>query len=158
MGSHVWLDYVAAGEGYAAENFMLAAAGMINQMQLFNPAGSGRRVRMRSGHMIGGAASSATIRRHDTPLATATLPVPFIIENLLGGGLPGLAEMRSDVVVAASGALFWSVNAAGSSPAPYPPQGREWGFDLLPGQGMLFAGPIGGTLIVNWHWAEVREG
>lgn len=155
MPSSRWLDHVANGEAFAAENFMLPVGGMVNQMQLFNPVGSGIRVRLRSVHMTGVPVNSATVRRHDTPLATATLPAPFIVENLLGGGPAAVGEMRSDTVVAASGTLFWSVNSIGSSPAPYPPQGREWGFDLLPGQGFLFAGPIGGTLIVNWHWAEV---
>lgn len=155
MGSHVWLEYVAAGQAYGAENFMVPVGGMVNQMQLFNPGGSLRRVRLRSAHMIGAGVNSATVRRHDTPLSVAVPPAPFIIENLLGGGPAGVGEMRSDTVVAAAGALFWSVNSPGSTPAPYPPQGREWGMDLLPGQGILFAGPIGGLLIMNFHWAEV---
>lgn len=157
MGSHIWLEHVANGEAFGAENFMLPVGGMHNQMQLFNPAGSNTRVRLRSAHMTGVLASNATVRRHDVPLVTGTLPVPFIIENLLAGGPAGVGEMRSDVVVAPSGAQFWAVNAGANSPATYPPQAREWGFDLRPGQGILFAGPIGGLLIVNWHWAEVPE-
>ena len=157
MGSHIWLDHVANGEAFGAENFMLPVGGMFNQMQLFNPVGSGRRVRLRSAHMTGVPANSATVRRHDTPLVIAVPPAPFIIENLLAGGPAGVGEMRSDTVVAAAGALFWAVNSPGSTPAPYPPQGREWGFDLLPGQGFMFAGPVGGTLIVNWHWVEVPQ-
>ncbi len=150
-----WAEHVAAGEAFAAENFLIGLGGTVAQMQLFNPVGSGKRVRIRSLHDILPAAVSATIYRHDTPLSTLGLPAPFIVENLGPGGVAEVAEMRGDQPVAPAGSSFWSLNAPANMPAIYPPKGMEWGHDLLPGQGIHVTGAAGITIIINWHWVEV---
>ena len=154
--SNTWLEYIANGEAYAAENFLIGVAGQFAHLQLFNPVGSGKRVRLRSVHATGVPAQFGGVSRHDTPLITLGLPATFVIENLLAGGPVGFAQMRSVSSVATIGSLFWQLNAPGSSPAIYPPGGREWGFDLLEGQGILVQGALGGTSIVNWMWVEVN--
>ncbi len=155
MAMPTWSDHVAAGEAFAAENFLIGAGGTVAQIQLFNPVGSGKRIRLRSLHDILVAAIAATIFRHDTPLSTLGLPAPFIVENLGPGGVSEVAEMRSDQPVASTGSSFWSLNAPGNMPAIYPPKGLEWGHDLLPGQGIHVTGAVGITVIINWQWAEV---
>ena len=153
--SHLWNEYVENGQAFASENFMLAAPGLLNQMQLFNPVASSIRVRLRTVHAILSVAINVNVFRHDTPLATAG-PFPgFSIENLLGGGVVNVGEMRSDTPVAASGSLFWQINAAANTPGMYPPEGREWGHDLLPGQGIHLTGIANTTLIANWMWVEL---
>lgn len=153
--SQAWLNYVANGEAYSAENFLIGVGGTFAQIQLFNPVASGKRIRLRSVHAISPIAVTSQVVRHDTPLATLGLPLTFIVENLLGGGAAEVAEMRSDQPIAVAGSVFWTVNAPPSEPAIYPPHGREWGQDLLEGQGIHIAATVGATSIVNWMWAEV---
>ncbi len=155
MALPTWSEHVAAGEAFASENFLIGVGGTVAQMQLFNPVGSGKRIRLRSLHDIIPAAVSATIFRHDTPLATLGLPATFIVENLGPGGTAEVAEMRGDQPVVATGSPFWSLNAPGNMPAIYPPKGQEWGHDLLEGQGIHVTGAAGITIIINWMWVEV---
>ncbi len=150
-----WAKYVAAGQAFSAENFLIGAVGTIASIQLFCPLASGIRVRLRSVHSIAVAAQTVAINRHDVALTTLGLPAGFIVENLLGGQPVAVAEMRSQAPVLTLGASFWSLTSPGAVPAIYPPGGREWGHDLLPGQGIHLAALAGATLIVNWQWAEV---
>jgi len=153
--SQKWLNNVAAGEAYSAENFLVGLGGTVVQIQLFNPVASGKRIRLRTVHGILAAVLAVNIRRFDTALATLGLPAGFVVENLLGGGPAEVAEMRSDQPVLATGTVFWQLNAPANIPAIYPPKGREWGHDLLEGQGIHMQFAAGVTGIVNWMWAEV---
>lgn len=153
--SNAWTESVRNGEAFAAEDFLIGVGGMVAQLQLFNPVGSGIRVRLRSVHTIGAGVQNANIRRFDTALATLGPPAGFIVENLLGSGAPNVAEIRSDQPAVATGTIFWLVNAPANTPAIYPPEGRQWGHDLLPGQGIHVQGAAGATLIANWQWIEV---
>ena len=90
--SDIWLEHVANGEAYASENFLIGVAGQFPHLQLFNPIGSGKRVRLRSVHATGLPAQFGGVSRHDTPLATLGLPATFVIENLLAGGPVGVAR------------------------------------------------------------------
>lgn len=155
MPAHSWLEHVANGEAFSAENFLIGAGGVLVHLQLFNPAASGIRVRLRSVHVTGIIALAANVRRHDTPLTTLGLPAGFIVENLLGGQPVSVAEMRSQAPVAALGTTIWQISAPGSQPAIYPPEGNEWGFDLLEGEGLLLQAAAGATLIAMWQWVEV---
>ncbi len=150
-----WAEHVMAGEAFSAENFLIGVGGTVAQIQLFNPVASGKRIRLRSVHSIITVASGVNLLRHDTPLGTLGVPAGFVIENLLGGGQAEVAEMRSDQPVAAAGSLFWQLGAPGSVPAIYPPGGREWGHDLLEGQGIHMQGAVGLTSIINWQWVEI---
>lgn len=152
---HSWSEHVANAESFAAENFLIGVGGLIAEIQLFNPVGSGVRVRLRSVHAISAAAQNVNVRRHDVALATLGLPAGFIVENLLGSGAAEVAEMRSASPVVLDGTLIWSAGACPSQPAIFPPQGNEWGFDLLEGQGLIIQAATGLTVIVNWHWVEV---
>lgn len=153
----VWSRHVANGEAFSAENFVIGAGGVIAHVQLFNPAASGKRIRLRSLHAVSAIAASFNIRRHDTPLTTLGLPAGFIVENLLSSVAPGseVAEMRSESPGAAVGTVIWQIGAPGNRPAMYPGGGREWGYDLLEGQGLLCQAAAGATLIINWQWVEV---
>lgn len=154
-GDPTWNNHVAAGEAYSAENFLIGVGGTFAHLQLFNPVGSGIRVRLRSVHGILTALFTGFVRRHDVALATLGLPAGFVVENLLGGGAAAVAEMRSSQPAALVGAEMWRLNAPANVPAIYPPAGREWGQDLLEGQGILVAGAAAQTTIVNWQWAEI---
>lgn len=153
--AHTWLEHVANGEAFAAENFLIGVAGTFAEIQLFNPVASGVRVRLRSAHATAGLAVAANLRRHDVALGTLGLPSGFIVENLLGGGPAEVAEMRSAAPVAEDGTIMWQLSSDANQPAIYPGEGREWGMDLLPGQGILMQAAVAITLIVMWHWVEV---
>jgi len=155
MAGRIWLDHVANGEAFSAENFILAAGGLTPHIQLFNPASSGVRVRIRSVHSIGGLGQTVNVGRHDTALTTLGLPAGFITENLLGGGAGEAIEHRSQNNAGALGNLFWITSSPANTAAIYPPEGREWGYDLLEEQGILIQGAIATTLIVNWQWVEI---
>ncbi len=150
-----WSKHVRNAEAYSAEDFIIGAPGLFAHLQLFNPLLSGIRVRMRSVHLISNMAISASIRRYDPPGVILGPPAPFIIENLLGGGAPAVAEVRHDNIIVPSGSPFWLLLAPAFTPAVYPVRGQEWGHDLLPGQGMLLQGNPGVTLIANWQWVEL---
>lgn len=132
---------------------------MFAHVQLLNPGGSGKRVRLRSAHVIASVGVGVSLRRFDTPLTTLGLPAGFIVENLNSAIPPGseVAEMRSESNVAALGTTIWQGSAPPNQPAIYPPEGREWGFDLRPGQAILFQAAAAVTLIVMWQWIEVPE-
>lgn len=153
--SDLWNEYVKNGEAYSAENFLTPGGGLIANIQLFNPVASGKRVRLRSCHMTSAAALGGAVNRHDVALTTLGLPAGFIVENMLAGGPAEVAEMRSVAGVAPLGALFWQLSAGGGEPALYPGGGREWGFDLLEGQGINISGAVTATVIVNWQWVEL---
>ena len=150
-----WLEHVANGEAYSAEDFILASPGLYPHVQLFNPVASGIRVRLRSAHMIFTGAQQANLRRYDPPGAILGPPAPFVIENLLGSGPPAIAEVRHGNIIVPSGTPFWLVQTLGAIPGAYPPEGQEWGHDLLEDDGVLFQGTAGTTLIVNWQWVEL---
>ncbi len=150
-----WSENVREGEAFSAECFVIGVPAMLIHQQLFNPVGSAVRVRLRSAHAILPAAIALNVARHDVPLAVLGPPPPFIVENLLGGQPVSVGEMRSAVLAAPIGAVFWQLNAPANEPAIYPPEGRDWGHDLLPGQGVLIQGTAGQTVIINWQWAEV---
>ena len=95
-----WLDHVANGEAYSAENFVIGVGGVLAHVQLFNPVASAKRLRLRSLNITSGTAIGMNLLRHDTPLTTLGLPAGFIVENLLGGGVAEVAEMRSQSPVA----------------------------------------------------------
>ena len=150
-----WNEHVMNGEAYSAEDFILGAGGLYPHVQLFNPVDSGIRVRLRHGHKTG--TGQANIRRYDPPGPDPPgPPAGFVVENLLGGGPPAVAELRKNNIIIPSGSAFWLVQPlAATQPGVYPPAGQEWGMDLLEGHGILFQGSIGTTVIINWQWVEV---
>lgn len=150
-----WSDYVANGEAFAAENFLVPGGGLRAHVQLLNPVASGVRIRLRSLSCTSGLALAHDVCRHDTPLATLGLPVTFITENLLGGGPASAVEHRSVAQAGASGSVFWQISAPANDVALFPPEARQWGFDLLEGQGLLVRSAAAQVVIVNWQWAEV---
>ncbi len=155
--SEAWSRHVANGEAFSAENFVIGVGGVLAHVQLLNPAGSGKRVRLRSLHATLGIATGVNIRRHDTPLTTLGLPAGFIVENLLSSVAPGseVAEMRSESPVGALGTVIWQIGGPANRPAMYPGGGREWGYDLLEGQGILCQAAAGVTMIIMLQWVEV---
>ncbi len=150
-----WSKHVASGGAFAAENFLPGVGGVLAHIQLFNPVASGVRLRLRTVHAVSTLPVLMNVNRHDVALTTLGLPAGFVVSNLLGGGPSEAAEMRSQAPGAALGSTFWQVNAVASTPAIYPPNGREWGHDLLEGQGILLQAAAGVLLIVNWLWVEV---
>lgn len=155
-GDNSWSQHLSNAEAFAAENFVIGVGGTLAHIQLFNPVASGVRVRLRSVHAVSPLPVLVNVNRYDTPLTTLGVPVGFAVGNLLGGtNPPESAEMRSEQPVGILGSVFWQLNALASTPAIYPPNGREWGHDLLEGQGVLLQAGAGVTLIVNWHWVEI---
>lgn len=150
-----WSQYVSNGEAFAAQNFQGVVAGQFAFTQLFNPIGSGVRVRVFVWEFmtVFAVAVNSNIRRHD--VALATLGAFAGPENLLGGGAAPAAEIRSVSQVGALGSTFWLTISAGTMRNDYPTLQLEWGHDLLPGQGMIANSTVGGFSFVGYMWAEV---
>lgn len=151
----LWSDHVKNGEAFSAEDFIIGAGGLYPHTQLFNPVGSGKRVRVRKVHQTNTPAVQSNVRRYDPPGAILGPPAPFVIENMLGGGPAAVAEVRHANIVVPSGSPFWLLQGPGSTPARYPVGGQEWGHDLLEGHGILLQGSAGTTLIALWQWVEL---
>lgn len=75
--SDLWLEHLANGEAYACENFIVGVGGLFPHVQIFNPSGSGKRIRVYTLHATAGAAVTGSLRRHDTELLTAGPPRRF---------------------------------------------------------------------------------
>ena len=150
-----WRQHVENGEAYSAEDFILGAPGTFPHLQLFNPIGSGKRVRIRSVHETMTAARTVNVRRYDPPGAILGPPAGFVVENLLGGGPAAVAELRRGNIVVQSGAPFWLLQSNANEAGIYPARGQEWGMDLLEGHGILLSGTLNTTLIAMWQWVEL---
>ena len=157
MEDDEWSDHVMNGEAFTGEAIRTAVGGMVPELQILNPAGSGVRFRLRCLEpfaFIGGAINN-NIRREDTPLTNLQV-VPFgVPQNLLGGGPAPAAEFRDDSVLVASGSPFWLLLTSGFSRRSYAPNTMDWGHDLLPGQGIMLMGGLGTFLITGWQWVEI---
>jgi hypothetical protein len=155
-GNTTWNEHVRNGEAFSAEDFIIGAVGLFPHLQLFNPVGSGIRVRLRSVHETMTVARVVNVKRYDPPGSILGPPAGFVLENLLGGGPAAIAEVRSNNGVASVGSPFWLVQSNANEPGIYPPRGQEWGHDLLPGQGIvLVSSTTNTTLIANWQWVEL---
>ncbi len=150
-----WLEHVANGEAYSAEDFIIGAVGLYPHLQLFNPVGSGKRIRIRKVHQTMTVPRVVNVRRYDPPGVILGPPVPFVIENLLGGGPPAVAEVRHDNIVVPSGSPWWLLQSNANDRGVYPPRGQEWGHDLLEGHGILLQSAANTTLIALWMWVEL---
>ena len=120
-----WSEHVANGEAYSAEDFILASPGLYPHLQLFNPIGSGKRIRVRKVHETMTVLRSVNVRRYDPPGTILGPPATFIIENLLSGGPPAVAELRHDNIIIPSGGAFWLVRSNANEAGTYPPKGQE---------------------------------
>ncbi len=150
-----WSEYVASGEAFAGQAFQTAVGGQLGFLQLFNPAISTIRIRLRciEPMAVFSLAINSNIRRHDVALATFT---PFSgPENLLGGGAAAVGELRQTSQVAMLGSLFWLILSTGNTRKDYPTKQLEWGHDLLPGQGVILNSSVGGFILAGFMWAEV---
>ena len=150
-----WSAHVSNGEAFVAEGFQAAVGGQLGFAQLFNPVGSGIRLRLRCLETMPILAISinSNVRRHDVPLGVlGAFAGP---ENLLGGGAAAVAEIRTLSQVAMIGSLFWLILSAGSTRKDYPTKHLDWGHDLLPGQGIMLNSAVGGFILVGFMWAEV---
>lgn len=160
MMSHMpddeWSEYVANGEAFAAEVAVVAIPATMPLAQLFNPAASGVRLRLRCVESMAffGGPINQNVRRHDVALPSVGPPFGGP-ENLLGGGAAPAVEFRFDNPVAAVGSPFWLILSAGQTRKDYPALQLQWGHDLLPGQGLMHSGVIGGFIILGYQWIEV---
>ena len=102
-----------------------------------------------------GVAINANVRRLDVALPNLDAPPFGAPQNLLGGGAAPSAEFRFDNVVVMAGSPFWLILSAGQTRKDYPVLQQDWGHDLLPGQGIMMSGLVGGLLIIGWQWVEV---
>ena len=151
-----WSEYVRNGQAFACTILATAVPAMIPEVQLFNPVGSGVRLRVRNLEpmTLFGFGLNQNIWRLDTPITSTG--VFGIVENLLGGGSAPLAEQRFDNVAALPAAgRWWLFLVAGNTRVSYPAKPQPWGHDLLPGQGLMNNGAIGGSTFVGYEWAEV---
>ena len=159
MDDDDWSSHVMNGEAFTGEAIRTAVGGMLPQLQLLNPSGLPNPVRLRLRCLepmpfIGGPINT-NIRREDTPLANLQA-VPFgVPQNLLGSGLPPVAEIRDASVAVLTGSPFWLILTAGFNRRSYAPKTMEWAHDLLPGQGIMMSGGLGGFLITGWQWVEI---
>lgn len=151
-----WNEHLMNGEAFCSIGLQGGAVGMIAHVQLFNPVGSGVRVRLRTLETlpIFFIAINTNIRRHDVALTTNA---PFAgPTNLLGsGGAAALAETRTDSLVAAPGSPFWLILSTANTRKDYPALQLEWGHDLLEGQGIVLQSGVGGFIFTGFMWVEV---
>jgi len=157
MSDDEWSEHVANGEAYAGAIFVTGVPGELPFVQLLNPVGSGMRIRVRvlQPFAVFAIGVNHNLRRHDPPLASSGFFAGP--ENLLGGGDPPLAQARFTTQVAMIGSRFWLFLSAGNTRKDYPNAGRDWGHDLLPGQGLMASGAVGGFVFNGWQWAEVSR-
>lgn len=150
----VWSEHVASGEAYAAQAFQGAVVGMVPHVQLLNPVASGVRIRLRCLEPMGvlGVAVNTNVRRINTPLTT--LGPLGIVENLLGGGDPSVAEIRAQAS-ALVGSGGWLILTGANVRTDYPVENQDWGVDLLPGEGAAANGTTGLSLLMGFMWVEV---
>lgn len=150
-----WSEYVRTGRAFSAVALQGGVAGMFAHAQIFNPAGSGIRVRVRviEAFTVFGFAINQNVRRFDTALAVlGAFAGP---ENLLGGGPAPGAEIRTESRVVAAGGAFWVLLGPGNTRPDYAPPPRDWSHDLLPGQGVVNVATVGGFVFAGYQWAEV---
>ena len=152
-----WNEHVMEGEAFTAESIVAGVGGMSPEGQIFNPVASGVRLRLRCLEMMAfvGGPINSNVRRHDVALPNLDAPPFGGPENMLGGGAAPAAEFRFDNVVALVGSPFWLILSAGQTRKDYSVLHQDWGHDLLPGQGMMMSGAVGGFLIIGWQWVEV---
>ena len=153
-----WNSHVMQGEAFTAEVAVIAVPAMIPLAQIFNPLGSGVRIRLRCMEpmtFLGGGTLNQNIRRHDIALPSLFAPPFGGPENLLGGGAASVAEFRFDNPGAAVGSPFWLILSTGPTRRDYPALQLAWGHDLLPGQGIVNNGSVGGLIILGYQWVEV---
>jgi len=155
LDDELWSEYVQNGDAYAGTVLQGAVVGQVAHVQLFNPVGSGIRVRLRAFETIPvfAGAINTNPRRHDTALTTFTPQLGP--DNLLAGGGSPIAELRQVSQVGALGSPFWLILSGGNTRKDYPTLSMEWGHDLLPGQGILCQSAVGGLIYVGFMWAEV---
>lgn len=157
MPDDEWSEAVANGEAFSAEALVVAAPATVPLLQLFNPAASPKRIRLRcveSMAFIGGPINQ-NIRRHDVALPSTGPPFGGP-ENLLGGGPASIAEFRFDNPAVPVGSPFWLILSAGQTRKDYPVLQLDWGHDLLPTQGLMHSGGVGGLLIIGYQWTETN--
>ncbi len=150
-----WLDALSQGQCFAGRILTPAVGGLTPNAQIFNPIGSGIRVRLRvyEPMTIFAFGINTNMRRHDVALPTLG---PFgIIENLLGGAPAPVAELRQTNVAPAIGSPFWLILAAGNTRHDYAPEPMDWAQDLLPGQGLMGSSGPGAFILAGFQWAEV---
>lgn len=148
-----WLNLLRKGQCFMTESFNTPLPAFLAHSQIFNPAGSGIRVLVRSVNIGTLTGENTNLARFDTALTALSAFVP---ENLLGGGPAAIAEIRNEGFAAATGSRFGLLVSRAVMMPIRPPQGQEWIHELLPGQGMLVVNAVAGdTLILDWQWAEV---
>lgn len=151
-----WSDYVANGQAFATRSFVASGLGFFGHIQLYNPVGSGVRLRLRfvEGLALFGGAVNLNVCRYDTPCVDVA-PPPFGPMNLLGGGPANVAQIRTEITVAPIqlGTAFWLLLGPTLSMPAYPGPPDDWGHDILPGQGVMLRG--GFIPFAQFQWAEV---
>jgi len=151
----LWSDYVTNGKAFAGTVLQTVVAGQIAHVQIFNPVGSGVRVRLRCLETIPifSAGINTNPRRHD--IALPVLGAFLGPDNLLGSGSAPVAELRTLTQVGAVGSPFWLILSAGVTRKDYPALNMDWGHDLLEGQGIVLQSAVGGFIYTGFMWAEV---
>lgn len=128
--SEFWLTEINAGRAYTFGADLAASPGNFSEVQLLNPAASGKQATIRS--IIAGTSVNGNIeiRRFDTGLATDVAPVA----NLLLGGANGVCHVRTNIPAARDGTLLNTIRVTAGQPIyPVP----DWWASLGQGIGIV---------------------
>jgi len=145
----LWQSEVFAARGFVRGASNPASVGNISEIQLFNPIGSGKTIRVKRVFSANGATFAANIRSHNTALATL-VGSGF---NLQFGSAAGVGEIRTATPVAEDGTLIAPWFATGSTTVEV---FSDWATQLDAGEGLIVSG--GGAniqVITDFYWNEV---
>ena len=144
-----WLNEIRNDRAFHRGGALAASAGNFNEIQLFNPAGSGITVVIKRILASVAAASGVMVRRHDPALATLD-GTGF---NLRAGGAAAQAVIRTTQIAALDGTRI-SEQLLGASVIT--PIAEDWNKELPANTGLLVTGRgVNIELMVYYEWNEV---
>jgi len=140
-----------AGAAFSASNSSAALAGNYSHVQLWNPAGTGKRLIVTEVLLATAVAGSLSLRRHNVALATLSGAVPMN-KRLDAAPVASVAQLRDEQNAAQLGTFAGSVMAAGIA-------SFLWKFSepysVEPGFGLQAVGSAVNEIVrANFQWFE----
>jgi hypothetical protein len=128
--TELWLAELRAGRGFFRGAILISSPGNFSEIQLLNPAASGKIIGVKFMAIGAAALGSINIRTHNTALGTLV----GTGVNLQLGGTAGVGEVRTSQPAAEDGTLVagLSNSAGGTLPVDF-----GWFIELDAGEGFL---------------------
>lgn len=143
-----WLYQVRNGRGFTAGTTLGPSPGNYSEIQLLNPAASGKTALV---HVVLAAVAVASIIQLNTFDTGLTTDAGAGV-NLLLGGAAGVCHIRTDQPAARDGTFVFNYPVAAGIPVPV---SNDWYFQLGQGKGFLLCpGIVNVQIGVTFMWAE----